>query len=145
MRGDKIPEEQVEQRRKMLYGFLLSRGDQWTKMRDVTRAIVLYPPLYTGNYHNSGARRLLTGDIKHINNSSEFEKIIISGDRGIKLANERECVKFMKAEYREVFRKLKQVRRIGTKVLKDQQMDFEGRIYETFMDETFRDPEREQA
>ena len=134
MRGDKIPEEQVKQRREMLYGFLLSRGDKWTQMQDVTRAIVLYPPFYKGNYHNSGARRLLTNDIKHINNSSAFEKIIISGDRGIKLANERECEKFMRAEYREVFRKLKQVRRIGTKVLNDQQMDFEGRIYETVIE-----------
>ena len=134
MKGYKIPEEQTEQRRKMLYGFLLSRGDKWTPMRDVTKSIILYPELYNGNYHNSGARRLLTRDIKYINNSSEFEKIIISGDRGIKLANQRECEKFMRSEYREVFRKLKQVRRIGTKVLKDQQMDFEGQVYQAFIE-----------
>ena len=64
--------------------------------------------------------------------SGKVEKVIISGNKGIKLANEREFEKFITAEYREIFKKLKQIRTIGKKVLRDQQMDFEGKIYEAF-------------
>ena len=132
MKDKWLEEREAEQRRLELYDFLIVRGEKWTPMRNVTGAIELYPRHRRGDYHNSSARRLLTGDIEQINNSSEFEKVIISGNKGIKLANEREFEKFITAEYREIFKKLKQIRTIGKKVLRDQQMDFEGKIYEAF-------------
>ena len=124
---------EAEQRRKLLYGYLLARGDRWTPMRRVTEALA-YPKGEARNYHDSKARRILTKDIKEINNSTEYQKVIISGNGGIKLANPKEFERFLEAEYGEVFRKLKQIRRIGKKGLKDQQMDIESRVYSTFID-----------
>ena len=133
MKDKWLEESEAAQRQQELYDFLTIRGERWTPMRNVTGTIGLYPGHRRGDYHNSSARRLLTRDIEQINNNSKFEKVIISGNKGIKLANEREFEKFIMAEYREIFKKLKQIRTIGKKVLRDQQMDFEGKVYEAFM------------
>lgn len=125
--------EENRARREALYDFLLSRGDKWTSMEQTTDSIPLYPAYFKTTYHNSTARRLLTGDIEAVNSSDKFEKIIISGRRGIKLANENDFEKFLKSEFGEIFRKLRRVRRIAQKGSRDQQIDFEGQIREAFL------------
>lgn len=120
-------------RREALYRFLLSRGDQWTRMEQATDSVSLYPAYFRTVYHNSAARRLLTSDIEAINASESFQKIIVSGSRGIKLATEEDFDKFLHAEFREIFRKLKRVRRIAKKGSRNQQLDLEGRIAEAFL------------
>ena len=126
------PEENMD-RRQTLYRFLLSRGDKWTSMEQTTDSIRLYPAYFKTTYHNSVARRMLTADIEAINNSDHFDKIIVSGNRGIKLATEPEFERFLSAEFREVFKKLKRLRRIARKGSRDQQIDFEGQIREAFL------------
>lgn len=121
------------QRQEELYSFLQRRGDKWSTMEMVTDSIKLYPAFFTGNYHNSHARRLLTRDIEAINGSSHFRKIIVSGNRGIKLATASEFERFVRSELREVFRKLKRVRRIMAKGSRDQQETFEGEIVDSFL------------
>lgn len=128
-----LTNETTQERQDALYAFLLQRGDKWTPMERATDTILLYPAFFTSNYHNSWARRLLTRDIAAINESDRYEKIIISGNRGIKLANESEFMRFLKAEYSEVFRKLKRARNIARKAGRDQQHRIEGRIYESFL------------
>ena len=127
------PEENMD-RRQTLYRFLLSRGDKWTSMEQTTDSIRLYPAYFKTTYHNSVARRMLTADIEAINNSDQFDKIIVSGNRGIKLATEPEFERFLDAELREVFGKLRRLRRLARKVSRDQQMDLEGRIQDVFLD-----------
>ena len=119
-------------RRETLYSFLLARGDKWTRMQATVNRLVIYPA-YGVNFHNSGSRRLLTADIEAINSSDKFEKIIVSGSRGIKIANETEFEKFLSSEFSEVFRKLRRVRRIAQKGSRDQQIDLEGKIAEAFL------------
>ncbi len=126
------PEENMD-RRQTLYRFLLSRGDKRTSMEQTTDSIRLYPAYFKTTYHNSVARRMLTADIEAINNSDRFEKIIVSGNRGIKLATEPEFERFLSAEFREVFKKLKRLRRIARKGSRDQQINLEGEIAAAFL------------
>lgn len=125
--------EENSRRREALYRFLLQRGDRWTSMEQTTDSISLYPAYFRSSYHNSGARRLLTDDIEQINNSDKFEKIIVSGSRGIKLATSADFEHFLKAEFREVFKKLKRLRRIAKKGSRDQQINLEGEIAAAFL------------
>lgn len=126
------PEEDRE-RREALYSFLLARGDKWTSMEQTTDSIPMYPTYTRSTYHNSTARRLLTRDIEAVNSSDKFEKIIVSGKYGIKLANENDFQKFLKSEFGEIFRKLRRVRTIARKGSRDQQLDLEGQIREAFL------------
>ena len=120
-------------RQEALYNFLLSRGDKWTSMEQCTDSVKEYPAFFTGHYHNSHARRLLTADIEYINGSDAYPKIIVSGSQGVKLATETEFAKFLVSETKEVFRKLSRLRRIARKGSRDQQLDLEGRIYDVFV------------
>ena len=129
----KYTNEENTARQEALYRFLLSRGDAWTSMAQATDSVNLYPAFFTGHYHNSTARRLLTWDIEQINGNDVFQKIIVSGSRGIKIATETEFEKFLHAELREVFRKLKRLRRLARKGSRNQQIDLEGRIAEAFL------------
>lgn len=129
----KYSREETKERQEALYRFLLSRGDKWTSMAQATDSVKQYPAYFTTNYHNSTARRLLTRDIEQMNVSSNFDKIIISSSFGIKLATRKDFDKFLEAELREVFSKLKRLRQIAKKGSRDQQIDLEGRIAEAFL------------
>ena len=129
--GPRAEEDQARQ--EALYSFLLARGDKWTSMEQTTDSIPLYPAYFRDSYHNSTARRLLTRDIEAVNSADKFEKIIVSGKHGIKLANESDFQKFLKSEFKEIFAKLRRVRTIARKGSRDQQIDLEGRIAETFL------------
>ena len=122
-------------RQAALYSFLLSRGDKYTSMEQATDSVSLYPAYFNGYYHNSSARRLLTRDIEEINGSEAYPKIIISTKHGIKLASENEFKRFLDAEFREIFRKLKRVSKIAKKGSADQQINLEGEIREAFLGE----------
>jgi len=123
-------------RQNQLYNFLLERGDNWTSMEQATDSCKLYPTFYTGTYHNSWTRRLLTEDIERINASAKFEKVIISGSRGIKIATEEEFSRFIGSELGEIFGKLKRVRRLAKKGSRNMQIDFEGQVRKAFLEES---------
>ena len=125
--------EQNAERQQELYNLLLARGDEWSSMEFLTDSIKLYPAFFTTNYHNSRARRMLTADIEYINNSDKYEKIIVSTSRGVKLASEKDFEKFLSSELREVFAKLKRLRKLARKGSRDQQQDLEGRIADVFL------------
>ena len=129
-------EQKIQQdmkRQQALYEYLLRRGDKWTSMEQTTDSINAYPAFFTTVYHNSNTRRLLTRDIEAINNSSAYEKVIVSGSKGIKLATEKEFSIFVNSELKEIFTKLKRVRKIARKGTRDQQIDLEGKIAEAFL------------
>lgn len=122
---------EAEERQEALYSFL-SGKDTWVSMREAAAGIGLYPPFFSAIYHNSAARRMLTADIEAVNNSDRYEKTIISGSRGIKLATEDEFESFIAAELAEIFKKLKRIRKLIKKGGKNRQIDIEGRIAEAF-------------
>lgn len=127
------------ERQKAVYTFLLGRGDKWTPMSMVTDAVSYYPTFYTGTYHNSSARRMLTSDIEDINNSRCYEIPIISGSKGIKIPTEAEFKKFIEAEFREVFRKLSAVRKLAAKGRLNGQYEIDGHAIDAFLQEEARE------
>jgi hypothetical protein len=131
--------DETTARQEELYSFLLGRGDQWTPMRDIPDHLYLTPsPRASGNFHNSGARRQLTRDIEAINGSGDYDKIIISGNQGIKLATKDEFERFVRAEMREIFRKIRRVRKILRKGSLDQQQTIRGEIVQAFLGQMWR-------
>lgn len=128
------PEENKE-RQEALYRFLLSRGDHWSTMDMATSFVKEYPSYFGSSYHNSTARRLLTSDIEDINCSGDYDKIIVSGSRGIKLATEEEFSKFVGSELKEIFSKLARIRKIVKKGSRNMQIDIEGQITDAFIGE----------
>lgn len=122
---------EAKERQEALYSFL-SGKDTWVSMREAAGGIGLYPPFFSAVYHNSAARRMLTADIEAVNNSDRYEKTIISGNRGIKLATEDEFEDFIVAELAEIFKKLRRIRKLIKKGGKNRQIDIEGRIAEAF-------------
>jgi len=122
-----------QERQVALYDYLLSRGNNWTSMEQVTDSINLYPAFFLGYYHNSFARRLLTMDIRDINESDTFNKIIVSGGRGIKLGTEKETEHFIRSEIKEALSKLEVARKLMRKCSRDQQITLDGEIKEVFL------------
>ena len=135
---DKIPELSPNDMERIaaLMHYLYERGDRWTTMEQVTDSVTQYPAYFlTKNYHNSATRRLLTKDIEYINATDVFDRIIISGSKGVKIANEEELGEWLQVEFKEVFKKLKRLRHMARKATHDQQISLEGKIREIFLKE----------
>lgn len=126
--------EENKERQEALYRFLLSRGDHWTPSDMATSFVIQYPAYFGDKYHSSNASRLLSSDIQEINGSRDYDCIIISGNRGIKLATEEEYERFVNAELKEIFDKLRRVKKVIKKGRRNMQLDMEGRIAEAFLE-----------
>lgn len=127
-------------RQQILYNYLEQRGDQWTTQEQVAKELMeLYDTksvfFNEVNFHDSKARHIMTRDIQIINESDHFPKIIISGAKGIKLANEKEFSTYIKSQYASVFRRLKRVRGKERKGNLNGQTDIFNNTMETFLQE----------
>ncbi len=104
----------MNERQRALYEFLEQEGDKWTTQMDLAFALDGWynTAEFCGemDFHNTPVRCLMTRDIQAINENPNFEKIIISSSKGIKLANEEEFAKYISKQYASVFRKLQRVR-----------------------------------
>lgn len=131
---------ELNERQMALYDFLEAMGDQWTPQKDIANALMWYYPLYDeNNFHDSQARKIMTADIRAINDSADVEKVIISGSRGVKIATKEEWRAAVKREYISVFKKLKRIRQKERKGLMDGQSRFvfkeERDVIEAFLHE----------
>ena len=126
-----------------LYAFLATRED-WTPMRDVAGNLREFYGWGWGSsgFHNSAIRRMITEDIEKINQSDEYDMIIISGTKGVKLATRGEFRRWVNSEYAEIFRKLKRVRRLVDKANADGQFNM---LEVEAMKKAFPFPEEESA
>ena len=118
-------------RQDALYTYLTVRGDIWTPMLEVYRGLrLLYPGWNGGGFHNSLPRRMITRDIQAINCSSRYEKIVIVGNRGVKIATRDEASRFIGRRLRSVFSELERTRILKNKAGLDGQFRFleEGNI-----------------
>lgn len=128
-----------------LYRFLREQGDEWTLQRDIAAALPEFYPIEAGQaFHDSGARLLMTRDISEINESGIIQKIIISGKKGVKLANKEEARQFIAGKYSAVFRSLARVRVLEQKAGLDGQARLvfgrERGIIEAFTDSAASGP-----
>ena len=105
-----------ERRQRKLFNFLKRRGNNYTLQQTIADALPKYYP-YDGryNFHDSRARMIMTKDIQKINDSFEYEKIIISSAQGIKLSTKREFKKYIDSQLASVFARLQRVRRKAEK------------------------------
>lgn len=124
-----------------LYSLLKTRGGAWTKQRELAELLPdLYPIEREQAFHDSGARLLMTKDIRAINKSDIIQKIIISSAQGVKLASKEEARAFIAGKYSTVFKSLEIVRKMERKAGLDGQARFvfggERPIIQAFINNT---------
>ncbi len=95
-----------------LYKYLKKQTD-FVKREDIARDLGLWDS--DAPFQLSSVRREMTDDIKTINESDTIQKIIISTGQGIKIATSEEFDKFIRAEFGQIFRKLKRARKLVKK------------------------------
>jgi hypothetical protein len=131
----------MKDRQRALYAYLVSRGDEWVSQSEIARSDELYQ--YYGNaecclepkdYHNTTERTLLLFDLQAIKTDPEFEKLVISSPRGIKIANEAEFDRYIKSEFATALRKLARVYKMAKKGNRHGQIDFGGHTVEAFLE-----------
>ena len=99
-----------------LYNQLKALGDVWTKQRELAELLPdLYPCERAEAFHDSGARLLMTKDIREINKSDVIQKIIISSAQGVKLASKEEARAFIAGKYSAAFKSLETARKMERK------------------------------
>jgi hypothetical protein len=121
-----------------LYNYLLERGDEWTPQVKVARD--LYKHFGNGEcclapeeFHDTTERLLLSKTITEINLSNDFDKIIISSPKGIKIANEEEHHRYVTKQYQSIFRKLKRAYIMERKGNANGQISIDGRTIEAYL------------
>ena len=124
---------------KALYEFLLEQGDKYTAQSEIARE--LYGEFGNGEcclepkeYHNTTERIDLLRCKQSINDSSEFEKIIISNSKGMKIATESEAVRYLENQYKALFRKLRRLRTMEKKCNLHHQITVAGHTVESFLE-----------
>lgn len=128
----------MENKHIALYNYLLEKGDEWTPQVKVARD--LYKHFGNGEcclapdeYHDTQERHILSKAISDINFSTNFEKIIISSRKGIKLANEEEHHRYVANQYRSILRKLKRTHIMERKGNANGQISLDGRAIEAYL------------
>ena len=129
----------MNERQNALYEFLKSRADRWTAEFEIGRELYEYygnseACLSPADYHNTHQRRVLSLDVAQINGSADFEKIIISCSKGIKIASENEFAAHIHRQYSAIFRKLRRVRTMEKKARLHNQIGIDGETVDAFLE-----------
>lgn len=126
-------------RQKALYNYLLSRSGEWTTHAEIARELYEHYGnaeccLEPKDFHNTTERLAILGDCREINLSQDFEKLIISSSKGIKLATEEEFDRYIKSQYNATIRKLARIYKMAKKGKRNGQIDFGGHTVEAFLE-----------
>ena len=107
-----------------LYRFLKEQGDEWTTQLDIAYALSDYydTDFDITRFHDSKARLQITMDIRALNDSETIQKIIMSGSKGVKIANESEFNSYIGREINAAVRRLMRAKRKAEKGNRDGQM-----------------------
>ena len=129
----------MNKRQEALYNYLLTRNGEWTTHAEIARELYGYYGnaeccLEPKDYHNSTERNLITKDCREISTSSDFEKIIISSGKGVKIANEAEAERYLANQYKALFRKLRRIRTMERKCNLHNQITVEGHTIDAFLE-----------
>lgn len=119
-------QSELSPRQWALYRYLKEKGDTWTTQIDIAHELKEFYNTAFDNesFHDSPARLQMTADIRAINESGLIQKVIISSNSGIKIANETEFKRYIQAEISAAVRKLNRARRKAAKGNLDGQMRF---------------------
>ena len=124
---------------KKLYEFLLEQGDKYTPQAEIARE--LFKEFGNGecclepkDYHNTSERCLMLCCKQSINDSADFEKIIISNSKGMKIATESEAERYLANQYKALFRKLRRLRTMERKCNLHNQITVDGHTIDAFLE-----------
>ena len=109
-----------------VYNLLKNNPDRYMTQADIVLKLYEFYGAGAGvdwaMFHDSNARHLLTKDIRAINKSDVIQKIVISNNKGVKIASSAEFEKYINAEFASIFRKLARTRQKAKKAGLDGQM-----------------------
>lgn len=129
----------MNERHIKLYEYLLSRGSEWTTHAEIARELYEHYGnaeccLEPKDFHNTAERLAIAKTCREINLSQDFEKLIISSSKGIKLATEEQFDRYIKLQYKSAIRKLARVYAMAKKGNRNGQIDFGGHTVESFLE-----------
>lgn len=129
----------MSERQKALYEYLVSKNGEWVTHADLARELYRFYGnaeccLEPKDFHNTTERLMILNDCREINLSPDFEKIIIGGNKGIKLANEAEFYRYIESQRKSTLRKLARIYKMAKKGSLHNQMDFGGHTVEAFLE-----------
>jgi hypothetical protein len=129
----------MEERQRALYEYLLSRSGEWVSQAEIARELYQYYGngecfIEPKDYHNTSERIDLLRCKQSINDSADFEKIIISNSKGMKIATEEEAVRYLSNQYKALFRKLRRLRTMEKKCNLHNQITIGGRTIDAFLE-----------
>lgn len=135
-------EHNLNARQFKLYEFLKSQGDNWTLQVDIAKALDEYYSFSDEDlldFHNAPCRHTITADIRALNNSDYIHKPILSGSKGVKLANKQECNEFISNNIASTVNRLLRLKKMSEKASKNGQCRFvfngkENPVFEAFID-----------
>ena len=137
----------MKERQRALYEYLLSRNGEWVSQAEIARSDELYEHYGNGEcclepreYHNTTERVLLLADLQEIKTNPEFEKLVISSSKGVKIATESEFDRYIKAQYKSAIRKLARVYAMAKKGNRDGQIGIDGTVVEAFLEKIPENP-----
>lgn len=107
-----------------LYNYLKERGDNWTPLRQIADDLNYGEVKPNQTFNNSFARRLITKDRQVINNSDVIQKIIICGNKGLKLASKAEAEHYLAKDKTNLLNALARHYKLERKAGMDQQFKF---------------------
>lgn len=125
-----------------LYDYLKTKGDQWTTQFQIVndlRELYNYQEDDFVTFHDNPARKQLTNDIRAINESDYLPKPILSGSKGVKIANEQEFDLYIGANINSVIRRLKRLKKLAEKGDKNGQFrlklsEYQKEVHDAFVD-----------
>lgn len=126
-----------------LYRYLKKKGDQWTTQYQIVRDLSDVYNYFEDDYvtfHDSPVRHTLTKDIRTINDSDYIHKPLLSGGKGVKLANKQEIDKYIGSNIMSAVRKIKRLRKLADKADKNGQYrlklsQYQKEIYESLLED----------
>lgn len=132
----------LNKRQWALYRYLKDKGDQWTTQYNIVNDLrdwYGYKEDDFVTFHDSQARHQLTNDIRTINESDYIHKPILSGSKGVKIANKEEWDKYIGSNILSAVNRLKRLKKLAEKADKNGQYrimlsEHQKLIHEAFID-----------
>ena len=125
-----------------LYDFLKEQGDNWVLQKDIALALPDVFPCTIADmedFHNAQARHHITNSIRKLNESGYIHKIILSGAKGVKIANEQEFDKYIASNILSAVNRLKRLKKLSEKGHRHNQYrlkmsEYQKDLYESFIE-----------
>lgn len=129
------------ERQKELYNLLIKLSEvwptRWWSKETLCDILNRFYPRYLENNseHNSISFGRLRRDIREINRSDNYQKIIVSSKEGYKLATAEEATKYIKSRFKRDLKSLKLDWHLKKKYELNGQLDIDLKEFKPFIDE----------